>query len=457
MTRPALLDIVVLVHDAPEWADLCIRAVEHHTKNPYRLILVDNASEKEETRRMLADAERRGHTVVRLSENKSFSNGCNAGAQVGTAPYLCFLNDDAIVTEGWDGALMQDASEKYTGLVGARSNFASGAQMDPSWPQMMEPPFLVFVCVCLRRKVWETIGPMDETTFDGFSCEDLDYSWRVKKAGLHLKVSNAYVLHAGSRTLAQKVGDQAQRARNDAKYQARLVEKWGKEHVIQKTKMKQRVLVTSYHAEEHTRVAFMKQLQELRNSHGYEYSYLQISRFPIHMARTVAADYALDQGYDQWVQLDDDATFPPDIVRRLLAHEKDCVTTLAYQRKPPHLPCIFELGEDGLMGRPCEGWEDTGLRKVDVSGFHCSIMRTSVIQRLREGTKDTEGKVLVPGTRAYFGGFDKLGEDFAMCINMKKIGIQVYCDTDIDIGHMGSEINVNREYKRAFLQTQGVR
>lgn len=198
----------------------------------------------------------------------------------------------------------------------------------------------------------------------------------------------------------------------------------------------------------------MKALQDLRNSAGYEYSYLQVSRYPIHMARTAAADFALDGGFDQWVQFDDDATFPPDIVRRLLAHGKDCVTTLAYQRKIPHLPCIFELGEDGLMGSPCQGWEDTGLRKVDVSGFHCSIMRTSVIQRLREGTKDAEGKVVVPGTRAYFGGFDKLGEDFAMCINMKKIGIQVYCDTDIDIGHMGSEINVNREYKRAFDQVK---
>jgi hypothetical protein len=32
MTTP-LLDIIILVHDVPHWADLCIRAVEALTRN----------------------------------------------------------------------------------------------------------------------------------------------------------------------------------------------------------------------------------------------------------------------------------------------------------------------------------------------------------------------------------------------------------------------------------------
>ena len=454
MARDPLLDIVILIHDHADWADLCVRSVEHFTKNPYRLILVDMASQEQVTKDWLDDCEDRGHTVVRLPDNRSFSHGVNAGVEVGSAKFICVLNDDAIVTEGWDGALLTDASEKGVGLVGARSNFASGAQMDPTFQG--EPPFLVFVCVALRRDVYKAVGPLDEETFDGFSCEDLDYSWRVKKAGLRLKLSSAFVFHAGSRTLMSSVGDDEARARNNQKYQARLIDKHGKDYVAGKTKLKQRGLVVSYHPNEWTRVEFLKNLMFLRRSDGVSFEYLQVSRAPIHMARQKAADFALDGGFDWFVQLDDDATFPSDVLRQLLAHQKDVVTALAYQRKPPHLPCVFELGEDDTgkrtnLGAPMEGIEHTGLRRVDVSGFHCSIMRTSVIKKMRAGIIDEKGAIVVPGTRQYYGGFDnQMGEDFAFSLNLKKYGIELYCDTNLISGHIGAEVVVDEEYRKRW-------
>lgn len=452
-----LLSIVMLVHDQPNWADLAIRAVEHHTKNDYELIIVDSASKELKTRQVLALAQLRGHKVIHLEENRSFSGGVNIGVNASSGKFICILNDDAIVTEGWDTAMLQDASEKTVGLVGARSNYAAGAQGNPSF--IGEPPFLVFVCVALRREVWNAVGPMDEETFDGFSTEDIDYSWRVKKAGYKLKVSTAYVLHAGSRTIAATQGafklvngqivtvggDPEARTRNDKKYNARLVDKWGKEWAHANSKLEGRGVVVTYHAEEWTRVEFMKNLMGLRRSDGVGFEYLQICRAPIHMARQLAADWALERGFDWIVQIDDDATFPPDVLRRLLSHQKDVVCALAYQRKPPHLTCAFEVGPDGLLGAPLEGIEHTGLRRVDVSGFHCSIMRTSVIKRLKDA-----------GINQFYGGFDnKVGEDFAISLNLKKIGIQMHVDTDLISGHIGSAIVVDEVYKREFLARAG--
>lgn len=439
MSTP-IVDIVLLVHSQAGWADLAIRAVEHNTKNPYRLIIVANGVSPTNTKMavVLAGAEDRGHTVVRLPENRSFSNGMNAGVAVGSSKFIVILNDDAIVTDGWDGALLQDASEKQVGLVGARSNYISGAQGDPMF--IGEPPYLIFVCVALRREVWNAVGPLDEETFDGFSTEDIDYSWRVKKAGYKLKVSHAYVLHAGSRTLTATTGSVEARARNDAKYNARLVDKWGKDFAVANSKLQGKGLVVTYHAEEWTRVEFMKHLMGLRRSDGVGFSYLQVCRAPIHTARQTACDYALDGGFDWMVQLDDDATFPPDVLRRLLSHQKDVVCAVAYQRKPPHLTCVFEVGPDGLLGAPMEGIEHTGLRRADISGFHCSVLHTSVIKKLRDA-----------GIRQYFGGFEnKVGEDFAFCLNLKKIGIPLYVDTDLISGHIGSAIVVDEAYKRAF-------
>ncbi len=443
--RTPLVDIVMLVHDQAAWADLAIRAVEAFTRNPFRLIVVDSASKEPATHALLKTVEDRGHTVIRLGENKSFSNGVNAGVSVGTSKFIAILNDDAIVTEGWDSVLLQVAASKHVGLAGPYSGAPGNVVGDP--------PFLIFMCVVLRREVWNTVGPLDEVTFDGFSSEDLDYSWRVAKAGLSIKIApSAIVLHAGSRTLAATVGDAERRQANDKKYNERLVEKWGREWVAEHTKVQGRGLVATFHAEEMTRVQFMGNLMGLKRSDGIGFQYYHHSRTPIHAARTLVADYALDNGYDWLVQLDDDATFPTDLLRRLLTHQKDIVCALAYQRGPPHFTCAFEIGEDGLLGRPMEGIEHTGLRRVDVSGFHCSVMRTSVIKRLREGLKDAEGKVIVPGTRLYYGGFDnKCGEDFAFSLNCKKIGVLLHVDTELISGHIGSSIVVDEEYKKRFL------
>jgi GT2 family glycosyltransferase len=456
------MDIVMLVHDQAAWASMAVRAVEAFTLNPYRLIIVDSASKEKETHDWLGEMENRGHTIVRLGENRSFSSGVNAGIDRGDSKFVCVLNDDAIVTEGWDGAMLQDASAKHVGLVGARSNFASGAQMDPAF--VGDPPYLVFVCVALRREVWKAVGPLDEETFDGFSSEDIDYSWRVRKAGYKLAVSKgAFVLHAGSRTLGKVIGvhlngvaQTEARARNDAKYNARLIEKWGKEWVERNSRTVQKVLVASYHPDNHTSVDFMDDFVNLKAHGGYAFNFLRVKRCPIQVARNQVYDLAFDQGYDYLVQLDDDARFPPDTIRRLLSHQKDVVCALAYQRKPPHLTCAFELGEDGLLGASMEGIERTGLRKVDVSGFHVSAIRIStVVKKLREGVKDGDGKILVPGTRHYHGGFDnRVGEDFAACINMKKLGIQVYVDTDFIAGHIGDSILVDEGYRLAFRSSK---
>jgi len=448
--KNAILDVVMLVHDQAAWADIAIRAVEHHTRHPYRLIIVDMASQEEKTKIMLADAERRGHTVVTLPDNRSFSHGCNVGATVGSAKFICFLNDDAIVTEGWDAGLISDATPKYVGLVGARSNYASGAQMDPNF--VGEPPYLVFVCVALRREVWAAVGPLDEATFDGFSSEDIDYAWRVRHAGYKLAVSSAYVLHGGSRTLGQAIGGHINgqpttedRRRYDMKYTQRLIDKWGKDHVRKFSQTVQNVLVVTYHPNEWTRVDFMDAFVNLKALGGYAFKFMRVKRVPIHFARNATCDLLVDGGYDWLLQIDDDAQFPPDLIRRFLGHQKDVVCALAYQRKPPHSTCAFDMDGDQLTGKPLEGIEHTGLRKVDAAGLHCSIVARGVIEKLREA-----------GIRQYHGGFDgKLGEDLAFSMNLKKVGVSMYVDTDLISGHIGDAVVVDEAYKRAWLASQG--
>lgn len=465
MTQP-IVDIVVLVHDRADWADLCVRSVEAFTKNPYRLIIVDMASQEQATKNVLREIKARGHMVVHLADNRSFSHGVNVGVRTGSSKHVIVLNDDAVVTEGWDSALLTDINQTQVGLVGARSNFAAGAQGGQKCHG--DPPWLVFVCVCFKREHFEHVGGMDDVTFDGFSTEDIDFSWKIVKAGLKLKVSSAYVLHAGSRTLASvnAVGSDAAAtqlalARNNEKYNARLFEKWGPDWVREHSKFLKRILVTTYSPQETVYMDFARACVSLKNTGGYEHSFFHHVRMPIHMAREAMLNFAHKQGFDVLVQLDDDATFPPDLLELLMRHEKPVVCALAYGRWAPYPTVAYRLDEDALahgktMGVNLEGIERTGLRKVDVSGFHVSAIRVPEVIKAFHAyrEKDAAGAEKYPeGIRQYYGGFDnKLGEDFAMCLNLRKVGIPIYVDTDLISGHIAKPHVIGEDYKQWFQQ-----
>lgn len=470
MTEP-LVDICMLVHSQSAWADLAIRAVEHQVKTPHRLILVDQASTDPKVHKVLADAEKRGHTVLRLPENRSFSNGNNAGIGIGKSKFVMILNDDALVCENTVEAMIQDASEQGVGLVAARTNFAAGPSGDPSW--VGDAPWVAFVAVMMRREVWEKVGPLDEKNFDGFSGEDVDLSLRIREAGFRIKLSSGYVLHAGSRSIKHYTSggstDVGQRettyAAHNEKYARVLADKWGAEYLAEKLKLRQRVLVTSYHAEDWTRVTFAGSLLGLKSGGGgatsggygvdgsrFGFSFYQSRRLPIHLARQLVCDYACDNGFDVLVQFDDDATFPHDVIHRLLAHEKECVSALAYQRKAPYLTVAYDLDmnqlEKGVLHGTMmgENLEHTGLCKVDVTGFHTSAIRMSVIKKMRAHRCEKHPD----GIKEYWGGFQRSGEDFQWAANCKHIGVQLYLDTNLVAGHIAESPVVDEAYKAAF-------
>lgn len=47
---------------------------------------------------------------------------------------------------------------------------------------------LCFVCVAMPRSTFESVGPLDEQYCLDYGCEDGDYSYRVRKAGLRLGI-----------------------------------------------------------------------------------------------------------------------------------------------------------------------------------------------------------------------------------------------------------------------------
>lgn len=505
-----LFDIVIPIKERHDYAELCLTAIRNFTPkaHPYHIYIIDNLCKEKATLDLLDRAKKGefGPCTILPGQNKSFSNSINMGVSAGSGKNVVILNSDALVTEGWSSHFLSDLADRTVGMTGARSNAAAGAQGGNSL-DFRDPGYLVCVCTALRREVYEQIGGMDEVTFDGWSGEDIDLSFKItKQAQMRLKVSEAYVLHGLSKTIVKEVGYGEALAKNNANYTARLVEKWGRKIVVDSTRLKPKVMIFSFSPGHYTSVAFMQQLMGLRRGTSFDFDYAHYSRSgPIQYTRQAAAESILNinkacekaeqQPYEFVCFIDDDQVeIPADALHRLIRHDKDVVGTIAYQRGEPYNPCIFNLSDDGVHVQPIDGYEHTGLRKVDAIGFPMVLIKVSVFERLREfSTKKAGEKLgLLPirdralldeadllalheareKDRKYFDWLDAMkflherdrgrkyfdwgltGEDLYFCGRCRQAEIPIHVDTDLILGHLGHPQVVNEKTRKDYLRRQ---
>lgn len=438
-----MIDIIIPTVDAYKHVELCVSAIERFTRNPFKIILVDNGSRAPEAKKFLASARERGHVVVSLPDNVCFSKAVNAGLSVSKAEYVSIINDDAYVNDGWDGAMIADLSDPTVGMVGASSNAAAGFMGAPEFAEVLPVPYLVFVHVMLKRSVIDKVGLLDAETFTGFGSEDLDYSWRVRAAGYRLKVSRAFTFHVGGMTMgAERFGGVQARDHEYRRMSLKLEEKWGHKFVAKNTKMFPKIAVATPSYEPKVWHQFFRSMMLLKKTGPFQLEYYQTSRTLVQFAREEIVKGALADGsFDYIWFVDDDMTFPPDTLIRLLAHQKSFVTALAYQRRAPYNVCIFdhvpdktEHGHFDFVRSP----EHTGLRKIGGCGFACALISTEVFQALE-----------YPRFK-----FETFGEDLHLCRNAMYAGIPIYADTDLIIGHLGDVVEVDEGHVARYKAAQ---
>jgi O-antigen biosynthesis protein len=90
-------------------------ALRANTPPCYELVVVDNASPDGTTAWLRANVG--GAQVLFNTDNIGFARASNQGAEAGVAPFVCFLNSDAIVQKGWLEPLLEAAEADAT--VGA--------------------------------------------------------------------------------------------------------------------------------------------------------------------------------------------------------------------------------------------------------------------------------------------------------------------------------------------------
>jgi len=129
--------------------------------------------------------------------------------------------------------------------------------------------------------------------------------------------------------------------------------------------------------------------------------------------------------------VDDDMTFPPDTLDKLLAHGKEIVGVYSFSRSLPLTPTVAFINEDGThkphdsiarFVRPTELFEvfsiGMGVALIDMKIFNV-IDKPWFSWNVHEN-----GKIL-------------MGEDAWLCKQARATGLHIYCDPTLEIGHIG--------------------
>lgn len=233
-------DLILLSWNHLEETKPCLESLFEHTDVPSRLFIVDNGSEPH-VRQFLQSVRPKGaiQDVVLLQNetNEGFPKGMNRGLRVSSAPYVCLLNNDLILTPQWLSRMIEVAqAHPEVGVLNpTSSNFGNypprGMSLNDYAQQLaakrgvyVEVGVCIGFCLLTTRSVLDRIGGLSEEV-ERIFFEDEDFCMRAQVAGFRCVVAeNAYVFHAEHKTVRHMPEREALFQRN----QRWCHGKWGK-------------------------------------------------------------------------------------------------------------------------------------------------------------------------------------------------------------------------------------
>lgn len=168
----------------------------------------------------------------------------------------------------------------------------------------------------------------------------------------------------------------------------------------------------------------------------------------VYDARNQFVVKAIEEKADRILMIDSDMRFDPDVMERL-SEDMDTgiqmVTALCFRKKINSDPCIYSyvdppvVNDEGVPITAVKIYEDypeNSLFRIEGCGTGFVMMTTDLAKRVW----DRFGPPFSPTSWC--------GEDIAFSWRVKKLGIPMYCDSAIKVGHLGEYEYGEHNYTR---------
>ncbi len=219
------ISVIVAIHDSPEVTRRCLESIEKYSANA-EIILVDDASQLQETIDLIQDYEQRNSwIVIKHSKVLGHSRSCEAGSRFATKPYLCFLNSDTVVTPwSWRGAKEAFDSDPRVAVTGPATSWTATKQKirramhcrsywtnsqiyafakkytskrsPKSWREL---PAVGGFAFFIQRSLWLEVGGFDSKLPDYGN--EIELCERLSERGFRIVwTQNSYIHHFGQKS-----------------------------------------------------------------------------------------------------------------------------------------------------------------------------------------------------------------------------------------------------------------
>ena len=173
-----------------------------------------------------------------------------------------------------------------------------------------------------------------------------------------------------------------------------------------------------------------KSIYDLEIPDGYVADFQCFFGYQVDQVRNLIADWVV-KGYDYLLAIDSDIGFEKNILKKLLAHDKDIVTGMYIQRRQGmHVLELYDHnGRGGVSNIPYEKLNGRGLVEIAGCGFGCVLVKAEVFRTV--GYPQFE----------YHSAIDHahtISEDNDFCHKARNKGFRIWVDTTIQCKHIGS-------------------
>lgn len=245
------VSIVIPTKDKVEYLKRAIESIEEHTKySNYEIVVVDNRSEEEETKRYFEEIKKKGVKVLEYDMPFHFGKLYNWASKQIDGEYMLILNNDVkVLNDGWLESMLEWCQLPEVGSVGAKLYYpdgkiqhagvivgAGGAAAHSH--RLLEGDTFGYegcvvnirnylavtgACVMVRRKTFLDMNGFDES-FDP-AYQDVDFGIRLFERGLY-NVYTPYTELVHYESVSRLDGENKEKLEKDTVNAEKLRKRW---------------------------------------------------------------------------------------------------------------------------------------------------------------------------------------------------------------------------------------
>lgn len=210
--------IIIPAYQSAVVLQLCVESIIHTVHYLSEVIIIDDNSPKE-TQNYLKqlphyDSKLISFTVIHNTKSIGSVKAINKGLEKATGQFIVFLDSDVILADGWQEQMKKSLLPPDIGAVGGilvypqtggiqscgitfssyvgRHLFLNNrlSVIQEHYNQGFEINAVVFALCGFKRQIFDKIGKLNESFFNGY--EDYDFMFRIRSSGWKI-ITNPYI------------------------------------------------------------------------------------------------------------------------------------------------------------------------------------------------------------------------------------------------------------------------